>query len=410
MSADGVMVTRTIEIIDRTLLAVSDARRITSDHSEYATVMCIVFEVEADGLIGRVEYFDEDQYGAAVARLHELGAPGPTAPTLENAATHLVSDVLDHARRHRWDEVRARYHDGFVRVSHRALSDEGSHEGADAMVDNLRSVFDDEPPTVEQDVVAIRGDHLALVRLGFLSDTFVIGVLHLASLAADGRCDLVETFDEDDLDAAMAELDARFLAGEGAASLPVLAAGVTWIEASRAQDVDALRALTAPGLVCVDHQPLGFGTLDRDGLLAATQLRFELSADDVVIVRSVQVDGPAVLALHYAETATEVRSRYEREALYVLRVDAEGLIDRWEVFAPDRYGDTLRGCTSSARRHADRSSRTPPRARSGAPWRCSTPRTGTGWPSWTPSRSTSCASTGGSSSPPRRSRARRPTG
>ncbi len=99
--------------------------------------------------------------------------------------------------------------------------------------------------------------------------------------------------------------------------------------------------VTAPGLVCVDHQPLGFGTLDRDGLLAATQLRFELSADDVVIVRSVQVDGPAVLALHYAETATEVRSRYEREALYVLRVDAEGLIDRWEVFAPDRYADAL---------------------------------------------------------------------
>ena len=104
----------------------------------------------------------------------------------------------------------------------------------------------------------------------------------------------------------------------------MLAAGVTWIEASRAQGIDALRALTSPGLVCVDHQPLGFGSLDHDSLLAATQLRFELSADDVVIVRSVQVDGPAVLALHYAETATEVRSRYEREALYVLRVDAEG--------------------------------------------------------------------------------------
>ena len=121
----------------------------------------------------------------------------------------------------------------------------------------------------------------------------------------------------------------------------MLAAGVAWIEASRAQDVDALRAVTAPGLACVDHQPLGFGTLDREGLLAATQLRFELSADDVVIVRSVQVDGPAVLALHYAETGTEARSRYEREALYVLRVDAGGLIDRWEVFAPDRYADAL---------------------------------------------------------------------
>ena len=180
--------------------------------------------------------------------------------------------------------------------------------------------------------LAVRGDDLALTRVRARTPGGDESVLLSLNELDDGRLVRSTVFDEDDLATALAELDERYLAAEGAEHLALLAAGQAWIAASRNEDVDALRAITAPGLVCVDHQPLGFGTLDREGLLAATRLRFELSADDVVIVRSVQIAGNAVLALHYAETTSESGGRYERAAWYLLAVDEAGLIERWEVF------------------------------------------------------------------------------
>jgi class 3 adenylate cyclase/ketosteroid isomerase-like protein/tetratricopeptide (TPR) repeat protein len=342
----GAALNRLVQIDGDALLTVTEGHQVTPEGNDYVWVSCIVFVVGPDDLIHRAEYFDEDRYADAAARLHELGAAVPTA-LIDNAARRsqlaFVEAVNDYLRGGDPAVVAQAVTtaDDFVIEDRRTIVAMPDQD-AGAVGDVLATFRAQGDVRVWDEPVAIRGDRLCLAARTWATPSGdETRSLTIDELDEHGRLRRVVLHDGDALDAAVADLDARFLAGEGSGALPVLAAGVAWIEASRAQDIDALRTLVAPELLCVDHQPLGFGTLDREGLLAATQLRFELSADDVVIVRSVQVDGRALLALHYAETATEDRSRYEREAVYVLRVDAAGRIDRWDVYGDGQHDAAL---------------------------------------------------------------------
>ena len=72
--SDGVAINRLLRIEGDALLTVAEGHHITAEGSDYAWVSCIVFQVDADDRIRRAEYFDEDDFGAALDRLHELGA------------------------------------------------------------------------------------------------------------------------------------------------------------------------------------------------------------------------------------------------------------------------------------------------------------------------------------------------
>jgi hypothetical protein len=75
-------------------------------------------------------------------------------------------------------------------------------------------------------------------------------------------------FDEGELGAALAELDERYVAGEGAEHAQVAAANVAWFQAINTFDSDAMRNLAAPSFVYVDHRLLSAPPLDIDGLVA----------------------------------------------------------------------------------------------------------------------------------------------
>ena len=71
-------------------------------------------------------------------------------------------------------------------------------------------------------VIATRGGRLVLARLGFSGrdhgpEAFLTEVLSILEINADERIVALVVFDLDDIDAAFAELDARYLAGEAAA-------------------------------------------------------------------------------------------------------------------------------------------------------------------------------------------------
>ena len=71
-------------------------------------------------------------------------------------------------------------------------------------------------------VIATRGERLALDRARFSGcdqqpEAFNIELLSIVEIDADERIAAVVVFDLDDFDAAIAELDARYLAGEAAA-------------------------------------------------------------------------------------------------------------------------------------------------------------------------------------------------
>ena len=74
-------------------------------------------------------------------------------------------------------------------------------------------------------VMATRGERLALTQVGGSGrdpDAVQIGALNVVEIDADEKVAAVVVFDLEDFDAAIAELDARYIAGEAAAHANVL--------------------------------------------------------------------------------------------------------------------------------------------------------------------------------------------
>ena len=87
---------------------------------------------------------------------------------------------------------------------------------------NTRAIAEIWSTNATASVTATRGRNLALERLSFSgreegAEEFLTELLSIVELNADERIASLVVFDLDDFDAAIAELDARYLAGEAAA-------------------------------------------------------------------------------------------------------------------------------------------------------------------------------------------------
>ena len=105
------------------------------------------------------------------------------------------------------------------------------------------------------DTIAIRGGHLVLSRVRSLGrdqrhDAFRTDILDVLEIDADGRVVARVVFDPDDFDAAIAELDARYLAGEAA---PYSAVWSTIMEGYAALNRHERPLMTAD-VISVDHR------------------------------------------------------------------------------------------------------------------------------------------------------------
>ena len=100
---------------------------------------------------------------------------------------------------------------------------------------------------VTSTVIATRGERLALSRARFSGrdqrpEAFQTEVLGIVEINADDRIAARVVFDPDDIDAAFAELDARYLAGEAAAyahTWSVVARGLRRAQPARTARDDA---------------------------------------------------------------------------------------------------------------------------------------------------------------------------
>ena len=131
----------------------------------------------------------------------------------------------------------------------------GLREGRDAVIAEFSAIAEIGVKRITFDVIATRGDRLVLSRSRASgrdprADAFRTDVLSIAEFDADERIAALITFDPDDFDAAIAELDARYLAGEAAAHAH------TWSVITRAYA--ALnrheQPATTPDWVNIDHR------------------------------------------------------------------------------------------------------------------------------------------------------------
>jgi hypothetical protein len=180
----------------------------------------------ADGRHVRIEWFDRDRAAEALARFDELGPssteegppPAARAAAVENAATRGIDQFEDAWAAGDWERVAARFAPGF------RLRDRRSYAHLDLdreqQLASLRFRFEMRSSRFRHEVLATRGHRLALVRARVNLDDGDVGPSESESLLvleSDEHGALVQiAFDPDALDAAYAELDSRYAAGEAA--------------------------------------------------------------------------------------------------------------------------------------------------------------------------------------------------
>lgn len=203
-----------------------------------------IFAVD-DDMIHRTEVFDEADLDAAITRFEELGQP---ARRLENAATRAIGHFLRHLAAGDWPAIAEIYAENVSTYDRRRVVAAEVLHGREANVANWRVLVDIAPDNLTSTTVATRGERLTLTRMRSL--VFQTEVLNLLEVDTDERIKAVIVFDLDDFDAAIAELDTQYLAGEAAAY------SHTWSVIMRA--VDALNHRetlpTTADWVSIDHR------------------------------------------------------------------------------------------------------------------------------------------------------------
>ncbi|MEA3151502.1 MAG: hypothetical protein QOD56_2441, partial [Gammaproteobacteria bacterium] len=183
-----------------------------------ATLMTVEGE-----MISRSEVFDDADLHTGLARFDQLSR---SAPRLENAASQAVERYLAHFAARDWEELAKVLADDICVDDRRRVVNAGIKHGRDAEIANLRAFVDVGITYFASVVIAARGEHLILTRFsggegGGLGE-FLDEVLGVVEINSHNQIVAIVLFELDDFDAAIAELDARYLAGEAAAHAHVL--------------------------------------------------------------------------------------------------------------------------------------------------------------------------------------------
>jgi hypothetical protein len=184
-----------------------------------------LYGIDEAGLIALQVWFDLDDMDAALAELDAAYArleERHPRPPLENAASRTDAQLNALFARRSWDEIGAMFTDDMRLDDHRRQGLRRESTGRAAAVAEVRAVADLGVKNIASDILAIRGERLVVSRTRFSGrdqrpEAFHTELLRIVEIDSDERIVAVVDVDLEDVDAAIAELDARYLAGEAAA-------------------------------------------------------------------------------------------------------------------------------------------------------------------------------------------------
>ena len=318
--------------------AVTDGTSQEGFDAEWRDIHLITFE----GDLGKhFELFDEANLDAALARFNELSAP---APLLENAATRVVACAMDAFNRRDFDSYLAVLTaDGRYEDRRKGLRDEGL-----IRPDFARTMFFEAPTgwQAEVDPIAIRGSHLALCRLMFRDHSEVdrpiaVGALLHAEVTIDELISSFVLFDPDDLNGAMAELTARWIASGDVAHPDVIEREHSLVEAANRHDWETFAEISADATY-VNHRQLAAGGVHTIAAhMSSIQTMASLVPDMRMELAEVIAHSASVAVTHLVVKGTSTDGVEIELPIFVLNVHDGQHVTHMETFDFDRRDHAL---------------------------------------------------------------------
>jgi hypothetical protein len=294
----------------------------------------------ADGSVARQEYFDADCDAEALARFDALTGAS-SGPRIENAATR-SSDRFDDAwHAHDWAGVMAVLAHDLRYIDRRGMLQLDLDR--EQFLGFIRPLFDMASSRLESQVLATRGDRLALSRFHFEGSDRDRGPTETESLIVvevndHGERGALVRFDADNLDAAYAELDARYAAGEAAPFAAAVEMTRAFVRAFGNRDWEYLAAQNAPDLVVYDHRRLGWETLDLRAYVAMLRALADLAPDARLRLEHVTYSARALFFVG-AWIGTREGGAFEDRKVVVSATDELGRMDRVDQYNVDQLDE-----------------------------------------------------------------------
>ena len=289
--------------------------------------MIAIFMVEND-LISRCEMFDEADLDAALTRFEELH---PQTGRLENGASQAVERFWKYVAAREWAAMGETMADDFCSRDRRRVVNAGVLSGRAIQVTNMQAVAEVGFEGLTSSVVATRGQRLVLIRVrssvrGSAPGEVAAEMLSIVEIDADNRLAASDLFDADDIDAAFAEIDARYLAGEAAAHAHTWSAIAKVCAALNRGEIPS----TMPQFIDVDHRsmtPIGPGDL-----MAYLRAALKDTVESRVYMEAVhRLTGHGAVTTHTAKSTSREGLEAEWRMIDVFFVE-DGLVSRYEIF------------------------------------------------------------------------------
>ena len=230
-----------------------------------------------------------------------------------------------------WAAIAEMLADDYWSDDRRRVVGAGIRHGRDGAIANMRAIADLGLTNAAATVVATRGGRLALMSARISgrnqgSEVFLFDVLAVAEISAGERIAAVVVFDPDDIDAAVAELDSRYRAGEAAAHAN------TWsvIAGAHAGVNQHEFPPTTPNSVYIDHRPVV--RVDAVDLAASLRALWDLAPDLSVYIEALHRLSEFGAVVTQALKGTSQEGFYaEWRAIDIFTVEGDS-ISRCEVF------------------------------------------------------------------------------
>ncbi|OBK46769.1 BTAD domain-containing putative transcriptional regulator [Mycobacterium sp. 1081908.1] len=285
-----------------------------------------VFTVEGD-LINRTEVFDEADIDSAIARFEQLSRP---APRLENAASQAVEQWLAHFTARDWGAMAEQVAEDYYGDDRRPMVSAGPQRGRDVMIGQFQTAADLEVTHAASEVVATRANRVALTHAWFSRAdqgpaAFRVDLLYVVEINADGRISALVAFDTNQFEAAIQELDARYVAGEAAPHAHTWSVVAGVFAALKRHEISP----TTPDFVDVDRRRLAVETGGFEGYLHAIWEVTDYISVHITAVHRLTALGAVVT--HASHATSQEGLDVEWQNVNLLTVDGE-LISRAELF------------------------------------------------------------------------------